>query len=138
MTATPSVRRSRPLPELEMEVMKVLWEHETATVGEVQEQLKPSRPLAYTTVMTVLDRLSRKRVVTRAKRGRGYLYRPTWSREDACELALDRLLTDFFGNDPDELSNYLQRHNGAAPPMRRTSRSPHRHSSMHSLESALL
>lgn len=140
MTATPSVRRSRPLPELEMEVMKILWQEEAATVGDVQEQLKPSRPLAYTTVMTVLDRLSRKRVVTRRKQGRGYLYSPTWSREDACELALDRLLTDFFANDPDELSSYLQRHNDAAAPVRRQApRPPHRQrGGLKSLDSALL
>ena len=89
--------------------------------------------------MTVLDRLSRKRVVTRRKQGRGYVYRPTWSREDACELALDRLLTDFFANDPDELSSYLQRHNGAAPPARRqVPRPPQRQLGMESLDSALL
>ncbi len=139
MTATPSVRRSRPLPELEMEVMKILWEAEAATVGDVQEHLKPSRPLAYTTVMTVLDRLSRKRVVTRRKQGRGYLYRPTWSREDACELALDRLLTDFFGNNPNALSNYLERHNGVTPEARsQTPKPPQRQGGYHALDSALL
>jgi predicted transcriptional regulator len=115
MTATPSVRRSRPLPELEMEVMKILWSSEAATVAEVQEQLKPSRPLAYTTVMTVLDRLTRKHVAARRKQGRGYVYRPTWSREDACELAIDRLLADFFRNDPDRLSSYLRRYHHPEP-----------------------
>jgi len=139
MTATPSVRRSRPLPELEMEVMKILWQAEAATVGDVQEQLKPSRPLAYTTVMTVLDRLSRKRVVTRRKQGRGYLYRPTWSREDACELALDRLLADFFGNNPDALSSYLEQHNGATPaPRPQAPKPPHRQHAYDALDSALL
>ncbi len=142
MTATPSTRRSRPLPELEMEVMKILWQEELATVGDVQEHLKPSRPLAYTTVMTVLDRLTRKRVVTRRKQGRGYLYQPVWSREDACELALDRLLADFFGNDPDELSGYLRRHNGASSHARdeqsSPARPPQRTHHYESLESALL
>ncbi|MEZ5362194.1 MAG: BlaI/MecI/CopY family transcriptional regulator [Bryobacterales bacterium] len=53
--------------------MKILWSLADATVAEVQEQLNSFRPLAYTTVMTVLDRLTRKHVVTRRKRGRGYV-----------------------------------------------------------------
>ena len=112
MTATPSLRRSRPLPELELEVMKILWTATDATVGDVQETLKPSRPLAYTTVMTVLERLTRKHVVTRRKRGRGYVYRPALSREVARELALERLLNDYFGDSPDNLLAYVRHRNG--------------------------
>ena len=66
--------RARQLPELELEVMKVLWRRDTATVADVQEELKPARPLAYTTVMTVLDRLARKGVVTRSLTGKAWLY----------------------------------------------------------------
>ena len=110
MTATPNGRsRTRLLPELELEVMKVLWEKQNATVAEVQTALRPARPLAYTTVMTVLDRLSRKEVVTRSKRGRGYVYRPSLSREAMRSLALDRLLHDFFGDSAKRLADYLRR-----------------------------
>ena len=115
MTATPSIRRSRPLPELELEVMKVLWSMEDATVGDVQQELQPSRPLAYTTVMTVLDRLTRKHVVTRRKQGRGYVYRPALSREVARELALDRLLNDYFSDSAENLMAYVRRRHGAEP-----------------------
>jgi predicted transcriptional regulator len=113
MTATPSIRRTRPLPELELEVMKILWSLEDATVGDVQEELEPQRPLAYTTVMTVLDRLTRKHVVTRRKKGRGYVYRPALSREVAREIALDRLLNDYFSDSPENLLAYVRRRNGA-------------------------
>ena len=113
MTATPSVRRSRPLPELELEVMKILWSLDDATVGDVQDELKPTRPLAYTTVMTVLDRLTRKRAVTRRKRGRGYVYRPALSRDVARELALERLLNDYFADSPENLLAYVRRRNGS-------------------------
>jgi predicted transcriptional regulator len=115
MTATPSIRHSRPLPELELEVMKILWMLEDGTVGDVQENLKPRRPLAYTTVMTVLDRLTRKHVVTRRKQGRGYLYRPALSREVARELALERLLNDYFSDSPENLLAYVRRRHGSDP-----------------------
>ena len=113
MTATPSIRRTRPLPELELEVMKILWSLEEGVVGDVQEQLRPTRPLAYTTVMTVLDRLTRKRAVTRRKRGRGYVYRPALSREVARELALERLLNDYFSDSPEHLLAYVRRRSDA-------------------------
>jgi predicted transcriptional regulator len=113
MTATPSIRRTRPLPELELEVMKILWSLEDGTVGDVQDRLRPTRPLAYTTVMTVLDRLTRKRAVTRRKRGRGYVYRPALSREVARELALERLLNDYFSDSPENLLAYVRRRTGS-------------------------
>lgn len=106
MTAAPTVRRL--LPELELEVMKVLWEREKATVGEVQEELKPSRPLAYTTVMTVMDRLARKQAVVRRKQGRGYLYKPAVSQEALRQLALQRLLHDYFADSPQRLLEYVR------------------------------
>jgi predicted transcriptional regulator len=96
------------LPELELEVMKVLWRREAATVADVQEELKPARPLAYTTVMTVLDRLARKGAADRDKQGRGYLYRPVVSEQEVCELAFDRLLDDFFSRSPQKLLQYVQ------------------------------
>lgn len=109
MTATPqSNGLSRPLPELELEVMKALWNLETGTVADVKERLDPFRPLAYTTVMTVLDRLARKGAVTRKKQGRGYLYRPAISSTDAREVAIDRLLTDYFGNSVEKLADFLR------------------------------
>lgn len=100
--------RARLLPELELEVMKVLWRCDAATVADVQEELKPARPLAYTTVMTVLDRLARKGAVDRDKQGRGYLYRPTVSEQEVCELAFERLLDDFFSRSPQKLLQYVQ------------------------------
>ena len=100
--------RARLLPELELEVMKVLWRRDAATVADVQEELKPARPLAYTTVMTVLDRLARKGAADRDKQGRGYLYRPAVSEQDVCELAFERLLDDFFSRSPQKLLQYVQ------------------------------
>lgn len=100
--------RARLLPELELEVMKVLWRRDAATVADVQEALKAERPLAYTTVMTVLDRLARKGAADRDKQGRGYLYRPAVSEQEVCELAFERLLDDFFSRSPQKLLRFIQ------------------------------
>lgn len=56
-------------------------------VREVLEELREQRPLAYTTVMTVMDKLHRKGWLTREREGRAYLYQPSASRETyAAEL----------------------------------------------------
>ena len=90
----------RLLPPLELEVMKSLWEMENATVGQTQAHLRATRLLAYTTVLTLLDRLAKKGAVRREKQGRGYVYSPVLTRDDALVVALDRLMHDFFEDFP--------------------------------------
>jgi predicted transcriptional regulator len=69
------------LGHLEAAVMDRLWTRdEPLAVREILEDLQPERPLAYTTVMTVLDNLHRKGMVIRQKSGRAYVYRPSRSR----------------------------------------------------------
>ncbi|MDQ7910042.1 BlaI/MecI/CopY family transcriptional regulator [Phytohabitans sp. ZYX-F-186] len=80
------------LGELERAVMDVLWDRGTPlTVREVAEALR-NRELAYTTVMTVLDRLAGKEMVERERAGRAWSYRPAASREAyIAQLMLDAL-----------------------------------------------
>lgn len=69
------------LGDLELQVMEVLWRTDTAmSVREVLAELTKDRDLAYTTVMTVLDRLSKKGRVTRELNGRAWYYLPAESR----------------------------------------------------------
>ena len=79
--------------ELESAVMAHLWDAEQpCTVREVHEALQADRPLAYTTVMTVMDRLDKKGAVTQLREGRAYRYAPLRSREQTtAELMLDAL-----------------------------------------------
>ena len=83
------------LGDLEREVMTHLWAADgPLTVRQVHEQLSRDRDLAYTTVMTVLDRLAKKGVVTREKADRAYLYAATQTREEMTATAmLDALTT---------------------------------------------
>ena len=63
--------------ELEQQVMVLLWRAgEPLTVADVQELLARDRDLAYTTVMTVLDRLAKKGLARRERRGRAWCYEP--------------------------------------------------------------
>ena len=62
------------LTELQLEIMRILWEREEATVVEVREAVRPRRDLAHTTVATLLSRLEKKGVVKRRLEGRQFLY----------------------------------------------------------------
>ena len=70
--------------ELEARLMDILWSHdEPMTPRQVQEVLAARRrPLAYTTVMTILVRLWEKRMCEREPQGRAYAYRPVAPRDE--------------------------------------------------------
>ena len=82
-----------PLGELERDVMDRLWTAGAPlTVREVHEQLAAHRKIAYTTVMTVLDRLAKKNVVRQEREGRAFRYSPAATREQmVADLMLDAL-----------------------------------------------
>ena len=64
---------------LAMEILEVLWSDGECSVREVVRRLR--RPVAYTTVMTTLDRLFKKDVVGRRMQDRAYIYSPSVTRE---------------------------------------------------------
>jgi predicted transcriptional regulator len=67
---------------LETKVMEVLWDASSPlSVREVHDVLNETADLAYTTVMTVLDRLAKKHIVLRDRDGKAWLYRVAASRE---------------------------------------------------------
>jgi predicted transcriptional regulator len=67
-----------PLGHLETTVMEILWQHGASNVRDVSQRL--ARPLAYTTVMTTLDRLFKKGLLDRQKQDRAFIYVPRYSR----------------------------------------------------------
>ena len=82
--------------ELEQAVMQALWaldDDQCATVRQVHESLA-DRGLAYTTVMTVMDRLARKEYVEQQRDGRAYHYRPRVSRAGLTAALLRETLAD--------------------------------------------
>jgi predicted transcriptional regulator len=77
------VRTVREFGELESAIMDVMWDAERPfAVREVRERMDYPRPVAYTTVMTVMDILHRKGVLRRDKHGRAWRYWPSEAREE--------------------------------------------------------
>ena len=66
------------------------------------------RPRAYTTIMTILDRLAQKGIVSRRKVGRAYLYRASLQAAEAQQSAVQHLVAGFFGGSREALAAHLK------------------------------
>src|SRR5215472_9939699 len=85
---------SASLGRLELSVMEVVWSRGESSVRDVIACL--TRPLAYTTVMTTLDRLYKKDLLDRYKSERAFRYSPRCSRDDWERRRADGLLSGFL------------------------------------------
>jgi predicted transcriptional regulator len=110
-------------PPLELQCLTALWSLGEANVQAVRELLAPTKPLAYTTVMTMLDRLTRKEVLSRRKVGRSFVYTPAVTRDEIRRLAIQELVESLFEGSVGNLRGYL---NGAplVPPAPAETASP--------------
>jgi BlaI family penicillinase repressor len=95
-------------PPLELECLKALWQIGHGSVRDVRQKLVGNRRLAYTTVMTVLDRLEKRGGVSRQKQGRAFIYEPKLTREMLRQFAVKDLVDAFFEGSEAALLEYLR------------------------------
>src|SRR6266850_7590085 len=104
------------LTPLELDIMKAVWRQPPITVRDVQEAIRPSRKLAYTTVMTIMDRLYHKGFLTRKLQTRTHFYEPAIGYTQVRDEAVKALVESFFGGSPEKLQEFLQGENPDLPP----------------------
>jgi BlaI family penicillinase repressor len=97
------MRKSTTLTELELEIMKVVWDHDTVTVRDVYETLLKRRKVAYTTVMTMMKILEQKKYLKKNQDDRAYVYRPAQPRRQVVGAIVREFVNRVF--------------NGAAQPL---------------------
>ena len=91
----PPVRPS----ELESQILAVLWERGPSVVRDVQEALADGRQRAYTTVLTTLQIMEKKGLVTHDREGQANVYRPLVTREQVAQPVVQTLVRNLFGGD---------------------------------------
>jgi len=91
-----------------MMCLNALWEIQEGNVEDVRKFVSQNRPLAYTTVLTLLDRLARRGAVSRRKEGRGFRYQPTVARDKLRRLALRHFLEYHFDGSEAKLKIFLE------------------------------
>jgi len=90
-------RKNRTLTELELEIMRIVWATEKATVGDLSEALEDAgRPLALPSIRTMLGILQKKGYVKRRRGGRGYSYRASVPAGQAKKRILKDLIDRAF------------------------------------------
>ncbi|MBI2424514.1 MAG: BlaI/MecI/CopY family transcriptional regulator [Candidatus Hydrogenedentes bacterium] len=99
----PRKKNSVPLSRLEQTVMARVWDLKEATAADIADALQAEKPLAITTVHTVLNNLCKKGWVERAPRtGRSLLFKPLVTRETAGRRSLREVIANAFGGSPQD------------------------------------
>jgi len=103
----PKAAREVP-PLLELLCLKALWQLQEGNVSDVRRVVSQTRPLAYTTIMTVLDRLVRRGRLTRRKVGRAFVYTPQGTRDALRRTAVRELVDVFFDGSEEALIAFVR------------------------------
>ena len=103
------------LSELQIAVMRVLWERAEASVADIAAVLGSERGLKYTTVATLLTRLEKRGVVTPRRDGRQLIYRALVGEPQVRRSMVADLIGSLFGGDPRALVAHLVSESELAP-----------------------
>ncbi len=102
------MRPAKPtLTGQELEIMKVVWKLETATVRQVYEKLLERRRIAYTTVMTMMNILEQKGYLKKQQRDRAYIYEPTKPQAQVIRGMVREFLDRVFNGSAEPLVAHL-------------------------------
>ncbi len=80
------------LGHLEADVLSIVWDMEKASVRDVYTKIKHQREIAYTTVMTIMARLAKKKILRKEKEGIAYLYVAACSREEFTKSIVQKVM----------------------------------------------
>jgi len=100
---------------LEMQVLSVLWEKGPATVRAVQEAFPDGKTRAYTTVLTVLQVMEKKGLLTHVSQGNTHVYQPTATRRQTIGPVLKSLVRQVFGGSPATAMQHLLAESEVSP-----------------------
>jgi predicted transcriptional regulator len=102
-------------PPLEMACLGILWTLREGTVRDVAAALASRQNFAYTTVMTLLERLVKRGHLTRRKAGRRFVYAPAEEPSELRDVAIRELTRDYFGGSREALQKWLASPSPAEP-----------------------
>jgi BlaI family penicillinase repressor len=99
-------RHKNPTPA-ELEVLQIIWEDGPCTVREVMNLLKPERPRAYTSVMSLMNVMAEKGLLNQKPKGRAFIYSAKVSRDKTQSSMLSDLLNRAFDGSANALVAHL-------------------------------
>ena len=107
--------KSRTLTEQELEIMKVVWKLQTATVRDVYEALLRRRKIAYTTVMTMMNILEEKGYLKKRAEDKAHVYRPAQAKAKVIRAMVKEFVQRVFNGSAEPLLVQLVRDRHLSP-----------------------
>lgn len=95
------------LSDMQLELMRVLWDAGRATTAQVHEQFGKPRQLAYTTVATLLTRLEKRGLVKSVKEQGERVFKSTVTESEVTRSMVSSLVDTLFRGDPSALVSHL-------------------------------
>lgn len=96
------------LSDFELDVMQFFWQHGDCSSKQIHQWVCESKPAAYTTVKTIIDRLEEKKALQRVgKDGRSLIFKAAISRKDMTPSVLPGFVKRFFGGSNGSLISHL-------------------------------
>lgn len=93
--------------ETETEIMELLWTMERVTVRDIYEVINQRRGIAYTTILTIMNRLKKKKLLRAESTGKTYFYTPVLSREQLIAQMTHKVIDSLIDEFPEPVSDYL-------------------------------
>ena len=91
----------------ELEIMKLVWQRENATVRDIYEALLDKRKIAYTTVMTMMKILETKGYLKKRRQDRAFIYRPAHPKSQVIGGMLREFIDRVFNGSAEPLLVHL-------------------------------
>jgi predicted transcriptional regulator len=86
------------LGSLEEEIMQIIWKEKNVSVRFIFDKIKTKRPIAYTTVMTIMSRLHTKGILNRHQQDGAYIYSPAQSKEKFLEKISEKIIKNLINS----------------------------------------
>ncbi len=101
--------------ESELEILRILWERNTASVREVHEELSKTKEAGYTTTLKLMQIMHEKGLVGRDDSVKTHIYHPVVSRERTQKHLIGKMITNLFGGSSTELVLHALGNHKASP-----------------------
>ncbi len=93
--------------ELEMQILSVLWEHRSLTAREVMEAMPDGKQRAYTSILSVMQVMEKKGLLTHTNKGTTHVYRPAQSKKRVLRPFMQKMVSEVFAGRPTALMQAL-------------------------------
>ena len=104
------------LTPAEYGIIKILWDNPSPlSVGQVLKIIRLQKTIAYTTAMTLLDKMSRKGSLSRVKKGKAYYYRPRVRRTGVLSFMIQKFTDQYFDGEKEKLTAFVQKRHEHLP-----------------------